>query len=220
MRRFVPVSTTTIGQAIATSCIHSIDELQAGDRVILCVRVSRRAQKAAGNLDNQERHLRFVAEAYGATVLDVVRHVGPGWNLDWLLPAISLAKRLGAKLLAESVSRFVRSVNYHSVNAPDAQPSEEQLKRLGLACDGVILITALNPNSTPAEERGSQTKRGQAAKGHRGGRPMSKKPGLSESVGSGRNRWRAGCERRAIRSVRLPRNLVYGDRRSNDGSNP
>lgn len=159
------------------SCIRPISELRSGDSVIICVRVSRRCQQIAGNLDDQEKHLRRLAAEREVTVIEVVRHVGPGWDFSWLNSAITRAKECGAKLLAESVSRLVRSVRYHSVEDPDAQPSERQLELLRGLSDGVSLVTALDPNASPAEERAFQTKRGQTFKDRRGGRPPSKSPG-------------------------------------------
>jgi hypothetical protein len=167
----------TFEPADPSQYFHLIGDVQRGDSVVLCVRVSGRAQKGASNLDDQERRLRTEAARRGAKVVEVVRHVGSGWDFSWLLPAIMIAKECGAKLLAESVSRFVRSKEYHSNKNSEAQPTDRQLESLRVLSDGVSLVTALDPNASPAEERSWQTKRGQMCKGRRGGRPLSKSPG-------------------------------------------
>jgi DNA invertase Pin-like site-specific DNA recombinase len=156
---------------------HPIGNVQRGDDVILCMRVSGRAQKGSGNLDDQERHLRRVVAERGANVVGVVRKTGSGSDTSWLHSTIMMAKESGAKLLAESVSRFIRSEQYHSVKAPDARPSKAQMDSLLAMADGVVLVTVLNPSATPAEERGFQTTRGQVAKNGRGGRPAKNSPG-------------------------------------------
>jgi DNA invertase Pin-like site-specific DNA recombinase len=151
-----------------------IGDVHGGDNVVLCVRVSKRAQMESGNRDDQEQHLRGVVAERGANVVDVVRKTGSGSDTSWLHSAIMMAKESGAKLLGESVSRFIRSEQYDSVKAPDARPSKAQMDSLIAMADGVVLVTVLNPSATPAEERAFQTTRGQVAKNRRGGRPPSK----------------------------------------------
>lgn len=171
------MDTTKSAKAIVAHCILPIDELRVGDMVILCLRVSGRTQQLAGNLDDQELHLRQVAAERGAKIISVFRRVGPGWNVDWLIPAIDMAKQCEARLLAESVSRFVRSASYHPSRAPNALRSEEELNLFCSIIEGVPLITILSPDAAPADERGFQTKRGQEAKNRCGGRPTKKRPG-------------------------------------------
>jgi DNA invertase Pin-like site-specific DNA recombinase len=172
-----PEGQDSVEQANLSLYFHAIDDLQPGDAVILCLRVSKRAQKKTGNLEDQKRHLRRVVAERGARVVGLIPHEGPGWDFSWLIPALAKAKECGAKLLAESVSRFVRSKEYHSSKNPESQPSELQLESLRVLSDGVSLVTALDPNASPAEERSWQTKRGQMFKDRRGGRPLSNSPG-------------------------------------------
>lgn len=154
-----------------------IDDLQCGDAVILCARVSTPGQKASGNLDHQVQLLRLAAAERGAIVVDEFAYVWPGSDFSWLLPAIKKARECGAKLLAASLSRFIRSEEYHPARARSAQPSQQQLEELRELSEGVELITVLSPTATPTDERIFETNRGQKAKGKRGGRPAKNSPG-------------------------------------------
>jgi len=160
--------------------IRGIGELQFGDRVVICVRVSRRAQFAKGNLADQERNLRRAAADRGARVVHVISCVGPGWDTAWLVPAFAIARENGAKLFFESVSRLVRSRRYHSIDAPNEEPTDQQFEELRNPSEGVTIISLCDPNSTPAEERGFQSARGQTAKGRKGGRPRHRRPGYMQ----------------------------------------
>jgi hypothetical protein len=160
-----------------TEFVQGTDTIAPCDPLILCARVSTLAQARAGNLKDQVSNLRRIAEERGATVIDVFEHIGPGWDCEWLVPPIDAAKKQGAKLFAESLSRIVRSKSYHPVWDPEAQPSDEQLHRLHDMSDGVPLVTVVAPAAPANEERGYQSKRGQECKSRRGGRPPSKPAG-------------------------------------------
>jgi hypothetical protein len=153
---------------------HAIDDVHRGANVVLCPRVSRLGQKASGNCADQAQRLRSVADERGFNVVDVFPHVGHGSDFSWLIPAVAKAKACGAKLLAESASRFIRSEKYDPVKAPEAQPSKQQMDSLLAIADGVELVTVVNPAATPAEERAYQSRRGNEAKKNWGGRPPSK----------------------------------------------
>jgi len=147
---------------------------------ILCCRVSGHTQHHNGNLDGQAADLRRVAEQSGATVIDRQHHVGSGTDPYWLAPAVALAKEQGAKLLAECTDRFIRHPAYHSNDNPDAQARDEELKDLAWWAGGVTLVTLLHPDASPPEVRSHQRKRGQRAKGRKGGRPKVNKPGYKK----------------------------------------
>jgi hypothetical protein len=173
-----PAGPPTPPQGKASNYIrHVCVEIRPGDRVILCCRVSHHTQNQKGNLDNQEENLRGELERLGAVVVEVVRHEGPGWDGRWLVRAAAKAMKHGAKLVAESTNRFVRSLEYHSKKNPDAQASEEDLYALRCWTTGVTLVTLLDPDATAAEERSYQTIRGQRAKDRKGGRPAKHPPG-------------------------------------------
>ena len=139
--------------------------MRPGDSVILCCRVSERAQRHNGNLDDQERNLREMAKHFGVHVIDVVRRVGPGTDPCWLVAAVEKAKRCNAKLFAESTDRFIRHPAYHSKSNPDAQAREPDLQDLQVWTAGVTLVTDLHPDASPHEVRSYQRKRGQRLRG-------------------------------------------------------
>ncbi len=141
-----------------------------GDRVILCVRVSRRAQRCAGNLADQREALRAAVQRAGGVLVGIVLHTGHGADPGWLAPAANPARLRGALLLAESTDRFIRSPDYHSADSPDAQAGEEDLARLAAVTRGCRLMTLLDPGAPPTEVRSYQRQRGQERKARRGGR--------------------------------------------------
>jgi hypothetical protein len=157
------------------------DDIKQGDLVIPVCRVSTWEQEHDLNLSDQERSMRQEMERRGAVVIDVIRHVGSGWDTAWLAEAADIARRRGAKLVAESLSRFIRSPDDHSKKKPQARPSWQDLDQLRLATVGVELVTLLDPDATPGEERSYQTSRGQSQKGNRGGRPPAKRPGAKKA---------------------------------------
>ncbi len=151
-------------------------EIRLGTPVIPCCRVSKRPQRYRGNLDDQEQGLREFVADFGGVVVGVVRHVGSGWDGPWLIKAVARARMCGAVLLAESTDRFIRPLDYHSKRNPDAQATEEDLRCLRCWTKGVRLLTVLDPDASPREVRSWQRKRGQSAKGRKGGRPRSQPP--------------------------------------------
>jgi hypothetical protein len=160
----------------ASDFIGHIDEIQPGDGVVICCRVSTRQQDRRGNLADQETNLRRIVSELGAIVLHVVKHVGSGTEPVWLIPAARLAKAAGAVLLAESTSRFIRHPGYHSSNWPTARARNYDLEDLQSWTDGVQLITVLPPDATSSDETAFQSKRGQELKENAGGRPRKTQP--------------------------------------------
>jgi DNA invertase Pin-like site-specific DNA recombinase len=150
-------------------------EIKPGDKVVLCCRVSHCTQNHNGNLRDQEARLRRCMKKVGAVVMAVCTHVGSGVDKWSVLQAATEAREHGAKLVAESTDRFIRHEDYHSSKNPDAQARETDLEDLGYLTRGVTLSTLLHPDATPARVRSFQRKRGQWAKGHKGGRPLAKK---------------------------------------------
>jgi hypothetical protein len=157
----------------ASVFIRNLDTLQPGDKVVLYCRVSIRDNKL--NLADQEAALRAAVAARGASVVEVVHVQQGGADSSWLANAVAMAKAHGAKLVAESTDRFKRHRDYHSVDYPDLQATEDDLWNLRYMTEGVPLITLLDPDATPGDVRSYQSKRGQAAKGRRGGRPAKKR---------------------------------------------
>jgi DNA invertase Pin-like site-specific DNA recombinase len=142
-----------------------------GDRVVIFLRVSHHNQRRRGNLNDQEAKLRRAMAKLGVVVVYVYHHVGSGWDCDAVSSAAAIAREHGAKLVAESVSRFIRHPDYHSKSCPDAQADAADLQGLRNSAPGVILVTLLHPDASAAEERSFQRKRGQSEKDKKGGRP-------------------------------------------------
>lgn len=143
-------------------------------------RVSRREQNRNRNLDDQIANLDIVATDRDRIVGKAFRHVGPGWDVknEDFAKAIRWAKRKpGRFLLAEDVTRWLRSLVYHSNANRDATPTGWQFEQLLAKADGVILATVLHPDAPRSEVESFQRKRGRLIKGRKGGRPKIKKPG-------------------------------------------
>jgi hypothetical protein len=134
-------------------------DLKPGDKAVLCIRVSRWEQNRTLKLKRQELNLRAAVEHMGAIVVAVEAHVGPGWDPGWLVRPAAIATRHGAVLVAETTSRFIRSSAYSKTNQ-DAQAREPELIDLRRCTEGVTLMTILDPDALPGEERAYQTKRG------------------------------------------------------------
>ena len=85
-----------------------------------------------------------------------------------------------AIVVAESVARFIRNIEYNSVTNWNAKPTVADYNRLQLETDGVKLATLINPDATPEEIRSYETKRGKKSKGNPGGRPKKRDPGYKK----------------------------------------
>jgi hypothetical protein len=71
--------------------------------------VSTRIQNHKGNLQDQENSHRAIVEVWEASVVGVVKYTGSGQDPSrWHWKAVELAKPQNAKLLAETINRFVR----------------------------------------------------------------------------------------------------------------
>jgi hypothetical protein len=159
---------------------HADDEIQRGDRVVLACRVSERVQNHRGNLNDSERSLRKYVAARGATVVGVVRTVGSGQHATWVRRGAELCKEHGAKLLAESTDRLIRSARFDTEDAPDAQANDQELGYLNVMLDGVVAATVLPPDAPARNVRSFQRRRGQVEKGAKGGRPRNAVPGYKK----------------------------------------
>jgi hypothetical protein len=82
--------------------------------------------------------------------------------------AIEEARKLGALLVAPSRCRFIRSRGFDGRNETEA-PTIAEYKQLQRMAGDVPLATIYHPDQSA---RSDQIKRGQQAKGHRGGRPL------------------------------------------------
>ena len=85
---------------------------------------------------------------------------------------LSPAPRYGAIIVAESTDRYLRHHDYHADTT--LLPTVGQFEDLKARAQGVTLATVLPPDATKAEVSSHQKKRGQRAKGNKGGRPAKK----------------------------------------------
>jgi len=163
----------------ASEFIRSIDALKPC-KVILYARESSKAQKP--NLEDQISNGKAKLERKGFTVVEICREIIPAWEEATsergrfkLERAVLLAKEHGAIVVAESLDRFRRTFVYQWKKGEFQPPlTAYEMNRLMEEADGVPLATLTHPDATPSKVRRDQTKRGQAGKGHFGGRPVTK----------------------------------------------
>jgi hypothetical protein len=159
-----------------TKVARSFDEEMPHDKVFLIERVSGCERKR--NLKDQDANLRSAIKPVGAKVVGRFAIQVSGTDPFWLWKAAQQAKRVGATvLLAETTDRFIRHPSFHSVLRPNYQATDEQLKELVEATQGMRLITHLDPDASPSEVRSYQRKRGQRFKRNKGGRPKNRTAG-------------------------------------------
>ena len=157
-------------------------EIRPGMRFVLALRVSAGSQDRRNNIQDQEDTLWRIVEESGGRVVGTFRHTGSGTNPEWLREAAAHAHTMKAVLLAETVDRFVRPEAYHSKLCHDAQATDADLKLLRQVCGEVRLMTYVHPDASPREVKAYHTKRGQRAKGRKGGRPRAQKRGYKAEV--------------------------------------
>jgi hypothetical protein len=157
--------------------VRPISELPRGQECILICRKSSGRQERNVNLEDQEQNLRREVEWRGGVVVHVHAYVGSGWD-PRVCPAVWEAMdRPGAVLVAEDITRLIRPTDYHSSRKPNAALKEWDLQNLRSLTCGLPLYTLADPDATPGEIRSRQTRRGQRAKGRRGGRPRKQEAG-------------------------------------------
>lgn len=144
-------------------------ESQPGLRVVLyCRKSSYERQQRRRNLAEQASDLREEAERLGANVLAIFRCWECSYELDYavdrstLVAAAEFARRHRAVLVAETTDRFLRHPEINRL------PTVSQYEKLRRITGDVALATLVHPDD---DGRSHQTKRGQRAKGRRGGRP-------------------------------------------------
>lgn len=198
----------------ASSFINDIESLHSSDKVILCCRVSRCAQRERGNLKDQEANLRQAMKLLSVDVVDVVTHVGSGADPSWLTRAAHKAEKTNAALVAETTDRFIRHPGYHSKENPNAQARDCDLEELAWCTGGVMLVTLLPPDALPGQVRSFHTARGQVQKSQKGGRPRThprgyKKQRRSSSLAKASWMRRCGLSiRRIAELLKTPKTTV------------
>lgn len=121
--------------------------------VYLCGRVSSGNQ----NLDHQLRGARRRIRLQDITVRRSFGDIGDGKSLDPeqrpdLFRAIAAARQRGIPLVLVTISRGIRSQDYHPYWEPDAKPSETELEEFLQLAKGVTIATLNDPDSNPPDD--------------------------------------------------------------------
>ena len=158
---------------IASDYISDNRSLKRGQRVVIYCRVSGNVQERSQNLSNQGENLKNELKQRGFVVLEIISEVASGWkeDRDGLLLAAEYALANNAVLVAESVTRFIRSKDFNNQINWKVPPTVAEYRRLQRDTQGVKLATLVAPDATPEEIRSYETKRGKTGKGKPGGRP-------------------------------------------------
>ena len=156
----------------------SLLERKGQPLIVLLCRVSSKEQEQAGNLDVQRRYAikclqekgyrrgrdLFVVEGVESSRIQDDRHL--------LFLAVEEARKCGGIVVAVSRDRLIRSRSFDGSNVTEPPTISEYLQLKSLA--GVVpLATIMHPDDPAA--RSDQIKRGQTAKGRKGGRPRKRK---------------------------------------------
>jgi len=164
---------------IASEFLHHLPDLLAKRKkpMMLYCRASSDKQKRRGNLgegvDQAVEYLETMGYRIGRNlfVFDGVESSRIEGRRPLLERAIEEAKKRNGIVVAMHRDRFIRSSSFDGRNKTEAPTIYEymQLKRLA----GDAPLATIRPPDAPA--RSDQIKRGQAAKGNRGGRPFTRK---------------------------------------------
>lgn len=156
---------------VASHYLKWIEEVPS-ERSLVCLnRVSTTPQERAGNLLDQiaENSQALLGRPVVAVVSGVESSSIDGYR-PLLMKAIRMARLHDAALVVSCRDRLLRHSDYDGRRCTEA-PAIYEYETVMDMLDGVIIATILPPD-TPS--RGKQIKRGQAAKGNRGGPPKSK----------------------------------------------
>jgi hypothetical protein len=173
------VSARVIYAAVEPSTIFKpISALKPGDRVLAAIRVSTPEQVENGNQADQMRDVLAALKGTRATVVRIERWQGDAKDHMRLIRLAAQAKMLGVtKVVFDSTCRAYRPDAFHTKRNPNAHWTRGDLHQIKLYTQGLELFTVADPDLSPAQIRERQTKRGQFAKGNKGGRPSKQRRG-------------------------------------------
>ena len=116
---------------IASDYMSGIRSLKSGQRVVIYCRVSASDQERSKNLSNQVENLKCEVEQRGFIVIRSFQEVGAGWQeyRDELMYAAEHALANGAVVVAESVTRFIRSSDFNSKTNWKVKPTKAEYRR-------------------------------------------------------------------------------------------
>ena len=116
-------------------------------------------------------------------MVEVVRHVGSGFDPLWVARVADIAKRHNAKIVAITTDRLIRHADFKSKGTEyerNARANTEDLDDLKRYADGVELVTLVDPDAPMADCMALHKEIGQQVKGRKGGRPRKNPPGYKK----------------------------------------
>ncbi len=146
-----------------------------GQAVLPVGRVSTQDQWDGGNAHDQTTYLTKVAIERGFAVPETFEICRSGKDLYWLPQMIAMSERYDATPLFTELDRIFRPLAYRvsskegEFSNEDAPYSRLDWSQLKLIIDGTKILVDLPPDATHEERASSSKRRGQAAKGNRGG---------------------------------------------------
>lgn len=145
--------------------IYHVEELPTWLEAVTYARASTRLQTAHGALESQINALDTYCATKNIEVAGEYKetHSGKSEDIetrDELKSASKFAKKIRGFVLAENLSRFIRSNDYDSKTDWRAQANEEDIQILLNFTDGALLATLQDPRSSPEEEKSFATIRG------------------------------------------------------------
>ncbi|MEW4564210.1 hypothetical protein AB1K70_16855 [Bremerella sp. JC770] len=154
-------------------------------QVVLYIRVSARSQFDRGTNKGQETECVTILEQLGVSNIKIFREVVAGWELlepcrSRLIAAAELAEKSDGVVVASNTQRFLRNEYYSRDDfkrVPTVAEFDSLLARLNKFAPTTRLMTLLDPDLTPGEIRGVESRWGQKRTGKKGGRPKKKSPG-------------------------------------------
>lgn len=183
-----------------------IDRLPPGTPVVLLGRASTQTNRQEKSPEDQIKNLKHELEKRSFKIIDDVPEFAARdaeyEHRSKLERALLIAEKHNAVVVAESMDRFIGCFGYRKRRNP-APLDVFSIRRLLEMAVGVRLATLLHPDAMP--DRGAvkayQTKRGQAANGNSGGRPVEQFPKKARRVKlmpQAIDLWKAGRSYRKI----------------------
>jgi hypothetical protein len=159
------------------------DMIERGEvnAMILHARVSTPVQQRNGSLSDQMKKLKELVKPYGKSphripVVARFCEMGKGKNPSRrkLRRAVAMARREHAVIVVDTTDRLIRAEDYdpHDRDTWKHRPTDAEYRHFMEVNSGVVFATiGRRPDAGPRRTRSHQTKRGQEAKGNKGGRP-------------------------------------------------
>lgn len=173
-------------RGVASEFIHHLPALVAASGLLLRVWLYVRKSNCVTGDNLAEQKARLIDDmiALGVHIVGITACVETG-RIGGLRPgldeALRQAQAAAAVLVAADRSRLLRGDGYNGTHATEMpRVSEYRMLEQFAGRHGVLLATSLHPDATPGQNRSDQTRRGMAAKGRPGGRPVAGRDAFRE----------------------------------------